>query len=29
MYPAELIKPMREDLAIAGFVELYTAEAVE
>ena len=29
MYPAELIKPMREDLAIAGFEELYTAEAVE
>ena len=29
MYPAELVKPMREDLAIAGFEELYTAEAVE
>jgi putative YphP/YqiW family bacilliredoxin len=29
MYPAELIKPMREDLAIAGFEELYSAEAVE
>ena len=29
MYPAELIRPMREDLAIAGFEELYTAEAVE
>ncbi len=29
MYPAELVKPMREDLAVAGFEELYTAEAVE
>lgn len=29
MYPAELVKPMREDLASAGFQELYTAEAVE
>ncbi|WP_445386227.1 BrxA/BrxB family bacilliredoxin [Robiginitalea sp. IMCC44478] len=29
MYPAELIKPMREDLASAGFEELYTAEAVK
>lgn len=29
MYPAELVKPMREDLAIAGFEELYTAEAVK
>lgn len=29
MYPAELIKPMRDDLANAGFEELYTAEAVE
>ncbi|WP_430907302.1 BrxA/BrxB family bacilliredoxin [Maribacter sp. 2-571] len=29
MYPAELVKPMREDLATAGFEELYTAEAVE
>jgi putative YphP/YqiW family bacilliredoxin len=29
MYPAELVKPMREDLAMAGFEELYTAEAVE
>lgn len=29
MYPAELIKPMREDLASAGFEELYTAAAVE
>ena len=29
MYPAELVKPMREDLASAGFEELHTAEAVE
>lgn len=29
MYPAELVKPMREDLAIAGFEELHTSEAVE
>ncbi|MFM1877168.1 MAG: hypothetical protein RLZZ241_34 [Bacteroidota bacterium] len=29
MYPADLIKPMREDLALAGFEELFTAEAVE
>ena len=29
MDPAELVKPMREDLASAGFEELYTAEAVE
>ncbi|MCO5724338.1 BrxA/BrxB family bacilliredoxin [Robiginitalea marina] len=29
MYPAELVKPMREDLAMAGFEELYSAEAVE
>lgn len=29
MYPAELVKPMREDLASAGFEELYTAESVE
>ncbi|MGB5272655.1 MAG: BrxA/BrxB family bacilliredoxin [Flavobacteriaceae bacterium] len=29
MYPAELVKPMRDDLARAGFEELYTAEAVE
>ncbi len=29
MYPAELVKPMREDLASVGFEELYTAEAVE
>jgi putative YphP/YqiW family bacilliredoxin len=28
MYPAELVKPMRDDLAMAGFVELYTAEDV-
>ncbi len=29
MYPAELIKPMRDDLANAGFEELFTADAVE
>lgn len=29
MYPAELVKPMREDLASAGFEELFTAEEVE
>lgn len=29
MYPAELVKPMRDDLASAGFEELYTAQAVE
>ena len=29
MYPAELVKPMRDDLASAGFEELYTADAVE
>ena len=29
MYPAELVKPMRQDLAIAGFEELYTADAVK
>lgn len=29
MYPADLIKPMREDLVVAGFQELHTAEAVE
>lgn len=29
MYPEELVKPMRNDLASAGFQELYTSEAVE
>ncbi len=29
MYPEELVKPMRDDLALAGFEELYTADAVE
>ena len=29
MYPEELVKPMRDDLATAGFEELYTSEAVE
>ncbi|AWX44695.1 UPF0403 protein [Flagellimonas maritima] len=28
MYPEELVKPMRDDLASAGFEELYTSEAV-
>ncbi len=29
MYPAELVKPMREDLTNIGFEELYTVEDVE
>ncbi|WP_420401601.1 BrxA/BrxB family bacilliredoxin [Flagellimonas sp.] len=29
MYPEELVKPMRADLATAGFEELYTSAAVE
>jgi putative YphP/YqiW family bacilliredoxin len=29
MYPAELIKPMREDLTNVGFEELHTTEAVD
>ncbi|WP_417362455.1 BrxA/BrxB family bacilliredoxin [Galbibacter sp.] len=29
MYPAELVKPMKEDLVIAGFEELLTSEAVD
>lgn len=29
MYPAELIKPMREDLTKVGFSELHTANDVE
>ncbi|MEO9511059.1 MAG: BrxA/BrxB family bacilliredoxin [Flavobacteriaceae bacterium] len=29
MYPEELVKPMRADLASAGFEELYTSEAVK
>ncbi len=29
MYPAELIKPMREDLTNVGFEELHTEEAVD
>ena len=29
MYPAELVKPMREDLTKVGFEELHTAEAVD
>ncbi len=28
MYPAELVKPMRDDLVSAGFEELYTADEV-
>ncbi|WGK65726.1 BrxA/BrxB family bacilliredoxin [Croceiramulus getboli] len=29
MYPAELVKPMREDLTRHGFTELHTTEDVE
>ena len=29
MYPAELVKPMREDLTKVGFLELHTEEAVD
>ncbi|MDT0557821.1 BrxA/BrxB family bacilliredoxin [Ichthyenterobacterium sp. W332] len=29
MYPAELVKPMREDLTNIGFEELHTSEAVD
>ncbi len=29
MYPAELIKPMREDLTNIGFEELHTSESVD
>jgi len=29
MYPAELVRPMREDLTRAGFSELHTSEEVE
>ncbi|WP_378185874.1 BrxA/BrxB family bacilliredoxin [Aquimarina sp. W85] len=29
MYPADLVKPMREDLTQIGFDELHTADAVE
>lgn len=28
MYPEQMVKPMREDLTIAGFQELHTAEDV-
>lgn len=28
MYPAEIVKPMREDLSLHGFQELFTAEEV-
>lgn len=29
MYPEEMVKPMREELTLAGFQELYTAADVE
>ena len=29
MYPAELVKPMREDLTQVGFEELHTVDAVD
>lgn len=29
MYPAELVQPMRDDLASAGFEELFSADTVE
>ena len=29
MYPAELVKPMREDLTNVGFEELHTSKAVD
>lgn len=29
MYPAELVRPMREDLTKVGFEELHTADAVD
>ena len=29
MYPADLVKPMREDLTNVGFEELHTTDAVE
>ena len=29
MYPPELVQPMREELTVAGFEELFTAAAVE
>ncbi|UYW01131.1 BrxA/BrxB family bacilliredoxin [Flavobacterium agricola] len=29
MYPAEMVKPMRDELVNAGFQELYTAEEVQ
>ena len=28
MYPAEIVKPMREDLSLCGFQELFTADEV-
>ncbi len=29
MYPEEMVRPMRAELTVAGFQELYNAEAVE
>jgi putative YphP/YqiW family bacilliredoxin len=29
MYPAEIVRPMKEELTTIGFEELLTAEAVE
>ena len=29
MYPAELVKPMREDLTSVGFTELHTTDDVQ
>ena len=29
MYPEEMVKPMRAELSVAGFQDLYNAEAVE
>jgi putative YphP/YqiW family bacilliredoxin len=29
MYPEEMVRPMRAELTVAGFQELYSAEAVE
>ena len=28
MYPAEIVKPMREDLSLFGFTELFTTQEV-
>lgn len=29
MYPEEIVKPMREELTVAGFEQLYTAQEVQ